>query len=129
MDLLLKHIGIIHSSLKNLDDCPRQESENAPGARIEIYPEYAIALKNLSVGDEIILLTWLDKADRTILETHPRNDTTIPLTGVFSTRSPDRPNPIGMHQTKIVSIDVNGFTVAKLEVLDQTPMLDIKPVI
>ena len=129
MDLAIKHIGIIHSSLKNLGDCPRQESENAPEARIQVYPEYATAMKNLSVGDEIVLLTWLDKADRTILETHPRNDIAIPLAGVFSTRSPHRPNPIGLHQTKIVSVDSDGFTVAELEVLDKTPLLDIKPVI
>src|SRR5690349_19181622 len=91
----LQFIGTIHSELKDLTDCPRQEKEGAPKATIEVLDEFAEGLKSLHVGDSIILFTWLHKADRNILETRPRNDNNLPLTGVFSTRSPDRPNPVG----------------------------------
>lgn len=124
----IKFIGKVHSSLKTLDDCPRQEHEDAPDASVEVYAEFMEGLKNLRKGDQIILLTWLHQADRSVLSTHPRNDITIPLTGVFSTRSPDRPNPIGLHFVKVTSISDDGkFGVSGLEVLDQTPVVDIKP--
>lgn len=129
MTAIVKYIGIVHSSLKDLEDCPRQESEQAPEAWIEIFPEYASAMKDLAVGDKVVLLSWLDKADRTVQETHPRNNPDTPLTGIFSTRSPDRPNPVGLHITRIVSITGNEFSVDALELLDQTPLIDIKPVL
>ncbi len=121
-------IGIIHSELKRREDCPKQEHENAPKAIIDIFPEYKEALKDLSQGDAIILLTWLHLADRTVLSVHPRDNPENTLTGVFSTRSPDRPNPIGVHYVEVVEIlsDLQ-FQVSNLEVLNTTPLLDIKP--
>ena len=125
----LKFIGIVHSPLKSLEDCPRQESEGAPEATVEIYPEFAEGLSHVRPGSEVLLLTWLHEANRSVLSTHPRNDPSTPLTGVFATRSPDRPNPVGLHVVKVLSLKKNIFTVAELEVLDQTPVIDIKPVI
>ena len=128
IDQQLRFIGIIHSELKTLDDCPRQEKEGAPSATIEIFSEFIEGLKNIQAGDQLILFTWLHKADRTVLETRPRNDNNLPLTGVFSTRSPDRPNPIGIHFVKVVEVlENNQFAVSNLEVLDETPLIDIKP--
>lgn len=102
MKARLNFIGRVHSSLRQLEDCPRQESKQAE-ATIEIFEEYQQGLSHLKAGSEIILFTWLDKADRTVLKTHPRNDKSIELTGIFSTRSPDRPNPIGIHFVKVIS--------------------------
>ena len=127
-DQQLRFIGTIHSQLKTLDDCPRQEKEGAPSATIEVFAEFVEGLKNIQPGDQLILFTWLHKADRTVLETRPRNDNNLPLTGVFSTRSPDRPNPIGIHFVKVVEVlKDKQFTVSGLEVLDGTPLVDIKP--
>jgi tRNA-Thr(GGU) m(6)t(6)A37 methyltransferase TsaA len=107
-----------------------QESENAPEASLQIFPEFMEGVQNITAGVEILLLTWLHKADRSVLKTHPRNDPKIPLTGVFSTRSPDRPNPIGIHRVKVLSKSENGIIKASgLEVIDQTPVIDIKPVL
>ena len=128
IDQQLRFIGRIHSELKTIDDCPRQEKEGAPSATIEIFSEFIEGLKNIQAGDQLILFTWLHKADRTVLETRPRNDNNLPLTGVFSTRSPDRPNPIGIHFVKVVKVlEDNQFMVSNLEVLDGTPLIDIKP--
>lgn len=130
MEPVLKIIGKIHSSLKTIEDCPLQESEGAPDAEIEIFPEYLTGIKTLEPGTEIMLLTWLDKADRTVIECIPRRNYNSPKIGVFSTRSPDRPNPIGIHIAKFISISENGMLkVSQLEVLDQTPLIDIKPVL
>lgn len=126
-DKQLRFIGTIHSELKNLQDCPRQEKEGAPTATIEIFDEFVEGLKNIQAGNLLILFTWLHKANRTVLETRPRNDNNLPLTGVFSTRSPDRPNPIGIHFVKVEVVKGNQFTVSNLEVLDGTPLIDIKP--
>ena len=127
-DQQLRFIGTIHSELKTLDDCPRQEKEGAPSATIEVFAEFVEGLKNIQRGEQLILFTWLHKADRTVLETRPRNDNHLPLTGVFSTRSPDRPNPIGIHFVKVVEVlKDKQFTVSGLEVLDGTPLVDIKP--
>ena len=126
----LQIIGFIHSSLKSLDDCPLQEKEDAPGATIILYPEYAAAAGNLAAGDDILLFTWLHLANREVLTCVPRRNFDAPHLGVFSTRSPDRPNPIGLHQVKVLAVPGNGtIQVAALEVLDQTPLIDIKPVI
>jgi len=123
-------IGTVHSGLKKLEDCPRQEKENAPEATVEVFSEFTEAAESIKEGDEMILFTWLHEADRSVLKTRPRNNNNLPLTGVFSTRSPDRPNPIGMHTVKVLSVDENKMIkVAALEVLDQTPLIDIKPVI
>lgn len=124
----LMFIGTIRSPLKNLHDCPRQENEGAPEATIEIFGGFIEGMEDIKEGDEIILFTWLDKADRSVLKTRPRNNNHLPLTGVFSTRSPDRPNPIGIHFVKVTSrLTGNSFKVSNLEVLDETPLIDIKP--
>lgn len=122
----LKIIGKIHSSLKSLEECPRQEHEHAPSAKIEIASGFTMAAQNIKSGDRIIVLTWLDRADRTVMMTHPRNDTSHPLTGVFSTRSPDRPNPIGLHFVTVKNVSGYFIELESLEVLDQTPVIDIK---
>lgn len=123
----LNPIGIVHSILKKPDDCPLQEYEDAPEATLELFHEFAKAAKDLRPGDRIIVFTWLHQADRSTLTTLPRNNPRAPLTGVFSTRSPDRPNPIGIHFTEVLAVNGNHIQVAELEVLDQTPVIDIKP--
>jgi len=128
MEPTIQSIGKIQSALKRIDDCPLQGNENAPGAEIIIFPEFAEGIGDIAVGSEILLLTWLHKADRKILACKPRNDPKSPLTGIFSTRSPDRPNPIGIHSVEVLSISENGaINVSGLEVIDQTPLVDIKP--
>jgi tRNA-Thr(GGU) m(6)t(6)A37 methyltransferase TsaA len=104
-----------------------QEQENAPPASIMIFPEYLEGISNISVGVELLLFTWLHEADRTVIKCVTRRNYGTPMVGVFSTRSPDRPNPIGFHIVKVTSV-LNGIIqVAALEVLDKTPVIDIKP--
>jgi L-fuculose-phosphate aldolase len=128
MDTSLIIIGTIQSPLKKLEDCPRQENEQAPAATIVIDPAFIKGIKDIKAGVELIVFTWLHKADRNVLQTKPRNDPGAPDTGVFSTRSPNRPNPIGMHKIKVVAIESDKIRVDALEALDQTPVIDIKPV-
>ena len=125
----LKMIGKVRSPLKELKDCPLQEREGAPHAVIIIDPGYMDATSGLKAGAEILIFTWLNKGDRGVLKTKPRNNPKAKLTGVFATRSPDRPNPIGLHVAEILSINNNEITVSNLEVLYGTPFIDIKPVI
>jgi tRNA-Thr(GGU) m(6)t(6)A37 methyltransferase TsaA len=126
----LQQIGTVRSSLKNRRDCPPQEKEGAPEAWIEIDPLYAKGLYGLRPGDEIIVLTWLHLGNRDTLQVHPRGNRENPLKGVFATRSPSRPNPIGFHQTRIISLDQPlKIKVQALEVVDKTPVIDIKSVI
>ena len=127
--MTLSIIGTVNSTLKKLEDCPLQERENAPEATITILPEFAEGIQNIKAGDEILILSWLHEADRSVIKCIPRREYDAPQIGVFSTRSPDRPNPIGMHLTKVISVSGNLLKVSALEVLDQTPVLDIKPVI
>jgi tRNA-Thr(GGU) m(6)t(6)A37 methyltransferase TsaA len=128
MEQTVKYIAVVHSSLKNLEDCPKLENENSPEATISIQPEFLEGVKDIKPGQELLLFTWLHLADRTVLSCHPRDDFNKPLTGVFSTRSADRPNPIGIHKVTVVSLPGNGkIKVAGLEVVDQTPVIDIKP--
>ncbi|GHN01243.1 hypothetical protein WSM22_27320 [Cytophagales bacterium WSM2-2] len=129
MEATLKFIGIVNSSLKTIEDCPLQESENAPEATLVIHPEFAEGIKNIKAGSEVVLLTWLHQADRSVIKCVPRHNYDAPKIGVFSTRSPDRPNPIGLHSAKVISIKDGMIKVSGLEVLDQTPLIDIKPVI
>lgn len=130
MDQSVKIIGVVHSTLKSVENCPLQESENAPVAEIEIFPEFIEGIKDLDVAEEILLLTWLHKADRTVIKCVSRRNYNSPPLGVFSTRSPDRPNPIGIHQAKILSKSADGrLKISRLEVIDQTPLIDIKPVL
>ncbi len=127
-DFLLRSIGVVQSKLKNLNDCPLQESEGAPEATLLIAPEYRNALDGLAVGNRLVLLTWFHLADRTVLKCRRRKETDTPLVGVFTTRSPDRPNPIGIHRVNILEIHPNGYLrVSPLEALDGTPIVDIKP--
>jgi tRNA-Thr(GGU) m(6)t(6)A37 methyltransferase TsaA len=130
MEHVINYIGKIHSSLKRIEDCPLQENEAAPEAIIEIFPEFLKGIRDIKPGSEIVLLTWLHHANRNIIECVPRKDYGSPLIGVFSTRSPDRPNPVGIHVVKVLSIETNGsIKVSALEVLDQTPLIDIKPML
>ena len=129
-DFELRQIGRVRSHLKTRPDCPFQEKEGAPEAWVEIDPQFKDGLLGLRPGDEIIILTWLHLGDRERLRVHPRGNRKSPLKGVFATRSPSRPNPIGFHQTRILSLDQPlKIKVQSLEVVDKTPVLDIKPVI
>jgi tRNA-Thr(GGU) m(6)t(6)A37 methyltransferase TsaA len=125
----LSYIGVVRSTLRNLEDCPLQENEQAPAAVIEISDEYIVGIRSLNPGDKVLLLTWLHQADRAVIECYPRNQVNAPTLGVFATRSPNRPNPIGIHQVTITSIKNNVIAVDALEALDGTPVIDIKPVI
>ena len=126
---VLTIVGHVESSLMALGDAPRQADEGAPPAVLVIDPRFAPALAGLSEGDAVILLTWLHLADRDVLATHPRGDTTRDPTGVFSTRSPHRPNPIGLHHVRVVRLSGNRVHVDSLEAIDGTPVLDLKPVL
>jgi tRNA-Thr(GGU) m(6)t(6)A37 methyltransferase TsaA len=117
----------VRSSLTDPSAAPRQGSEGAPEAFIDIDPAMAAATEGLAAGQELILLTWLDRADRDLLQVHPRDDASRPLTGVFATRSADRPNPIGLHPVTLLAIERLRLKVSPLEAVDGTPVLDIKP--
>ncbi|MFI7064356.1 tRNA (N6-threonylcarbamoyladenosine(37)-N6)-methyltransferase TrmO [Kribbella sp. NPDC050124] len=126
---VLKPVGRVESVLKTRDEAPRQPDEGAPSAWLVFDESVRGALRDLAVGDEIIVITWFDRADREVLAVHPRSDQSRPETGVFSTRSPDRPNPLGLHQVTIVATDGLRLQVDRLEALDGTPVVDVKPVL
>jgi tRNA-Thr(GGU) m(6)t(6)A37 methyltransferase TsaA len=126
-DLVVSPVGRVESSLTDRDAAPKQGDEGGPDAWLAFDPGVTDALRDLQVGDEVLLLTWLDRARRDTLVVHPRGDLTRPETGVFSTRSPDRPNPIGLHRVRILAIDGPRLLVNNLEALDGTPILDVKP--
>ena len=126
---VLEPIGRVESPLTDPAAAPRQPDEGAPPATIVLASHVAAAARDLRPGDAIIVLTWLHQARRDELVVHPRDDRTAPRRGVFSTRSQDRPNPIGLHETTVVAVDGARITVEHLEVIDQTPVLDIKPVL
>jgi tRNA-Thr(GGU) m(6)t(6)A37 methyltransferase TsaA len=119
-------IGYLRSELRRLEDAPRQGGEGAPDAWLEVQPAVAAALDGLRPGDDVILLTWFHLADRGVLAVHPRDDRTQPLTGVFATRSPDRPNPIGLHRVTIRAIEGTRLRVGPIEAVDGTPVVDVK---
>ncbi len=125
----IKPIGVICSELASLEAAPRQGSEGAPDAWVEVNSAVAEGLEGIAVGSEIILITWFHKAHRDILKVHPRSDKSKPMAGVFSTRSPDRPNPLGLHRVTVLEISVNRLKVGPLEAIDGTPVVDIKPVL
>lgn len=125
----LRAIGWVESPLTDLDSSPRQGDEGAPDAWLRFEPEVLDALRGVEPGDELLLLTWLDRADRDVLVVHPRGDTSRPPAGVFTTRSPHRPNPIGLHRVGIESIDGARVRVRNLEALDGTPIVDVKAVL
>jgi tRNA-Thr(GGU) m(6)t(6)A37 methyltransferase TsaA len=125
----LKPIGTVSSSLESLDAAPRQADEGAPEAWLVFEPAVADGLRNLRPGDELILITWLDRARRDVLTVHPRGDVSRPPEGVFSTRSPHRPNPLGLHDVKVVAVEGTRVRVSNLEAIDGTPIIDVKPVL
>jgi tRNA-Thr(GGU) m(6)t(6)A37 methyltransferase TsaA len=125
----LHPIGTIRSPLTDRHTAPRQRDENAPEAWLEIAPEYHDALLGVRVQDQLIVLTWLHQSRRETLQVHPKRIPNAPLTGVFATRSPDRPNPIGLHEVTVLEITDRGLRVDALECVDGTPILDIKPLL
>ena len=125
----IRPIGWVESPLVDRDVAPNQGDEGAPDAWLVLAPTMRPGIRDLKVGTEVIVLTWLDRASRDAVLVHPRGDPDRPLRGVFSTRSPDRPNPIGLHQVQILAIDDTRIGVRNLEALDNTPVVDIKPLL
>ena len=119
-------VGVVRSVLTDLDAAPRQGDEGAPAAWVELSPAVEVAADGIAVGDRLVLLTWLDRADRTVTRVHPRGDAALPLAGVFATRSPHRPNPVGLHPVTVVERDGDRLRVEPLEAVDGTPVIDIK---
>lgn len=125
----LRPIGVIRSEIKERSQAPKQGSEGAPDVWLEVFPFAADGLHRMKAGDEIVVLTWLHRARRETLKVHPRSDPQRRLTGVFATRSPDRPNPIGLHQVTVRKIEKTRLRIGPMEAIDGTPVVDIKPVI
>jgi tRNA-Thr(GGU) m(6)t(6)A37 methyltransferase TsaA len=122
-------IGWVESPLTDPDTAPKQGDEDAPDAWLVFEPRVREGMRDLHVGEDVLLLTWLHRARRDVLVVHPRGDPTRPETGVFSTRSPDRPNPIGLHRVVVKAVDGSRVLVGGLEAVDATPILDVKPVL
>ena len=122
----LKPIGFIRSTVKGREDAPRQGAEGGPDAWLEVESQFADALLGMEVGQELIVITWLHEADRTMLKNHPRGDESRPLTGVFYTRSPARPNPLGLHPVTVREVAGRRIKIGPIEVFDGTPVVDIK---
>ena len=128
-EYIIHPIGWVESPLVDADTAPLQGDEGTPDSWLVLNPTMRAATRDLSVGTDVIVLTWLDRADREAVVVHPRGDRARPPRGVFSTRSPDRPNPIGLHTVQILAIDDTRIRVSNLEALDRTPVVDIKPVL
>jgi tRNA-Thr(GGU) m(6)t(6)A37 methyltransferase TsaA len=126
---VVRPVGRVESALVDRDAAPRQGDEGAPDAWLVFDAGVRAALRDLHEGTDVLLLTWLDRADREVLVVHPRGDLARPEEGVFSTRSPDRPNPIGLHRVTILAVDGLRMRVSGLEALDGTPIVDVKPVL
>ena len=122
----LRRIGVIRSDLKSRRHAPRQGTEGAPDAWLDLHPSVADGLLRLEAGDEIIVITWFHRARRNVYQVHPRSDPRNPLTGVFATRSPDRPNPLGLHPVVVRAIDGTRLRIGPIEAIDGTPVVDIK---
>jgi len=122
-------IGVIRSVLTERHGAPKQGSEGAPDAWLEVHPSVSDGLLGVSVGDELIVITWLHQGRRDVLQVHPRGNPTNPLTGVFATRSPDRPNPLGLHPVVVREIDGRRLRIGPIEAIDGTPVVAIKPVL
>ena len=120
-------VGTVESPLTDLASAPKQGDEGAPEAWLVFDERFADALDGIAAGDELLLLTWLDRADRNVLRVHPRSDPANPEQGVFNTRSPDRPNPVGLHRVPVISIDGLRLRVRDLEAVNGTPIIDVKP--
>ena len=129
MNISLEVIGYIRSTVGSVDDAPRQGSEGAPDAWLDMDPAFAAGLRGLAVGDALVIVTWLHRADRQVLEVHPRGDLAAPLAGVFATRSPHRPNPLGLHRVTLREMSGLRLRIGPIEVLDGTPVVDVKPVL
>lgn len=125
----VRPIGSVESPLVDPKTAPKQGDEGAPEAWLVFDPDVALAIRDLAVGDEVFVLTWLHQARRDVLAVHPRDDPRTPETGVFSTRSQDRPNPIGLHRVQIAAINGARVLVQDLEAVDGTPIVDVKPVL
>lgn len=125
----IQPIGRVRSSLRSREDAPRQGSEGAPDAWLELDPDLRTGLEGIAVGDEVVVLTWFHQSRRDVLKLHPRGDPSLPIAGVFATRSPDRPNPIGLHRVRVLEVAGPGIRVGPLEAIDGTPIVDIKPVL
>jgi tRNA-Thr(GGU) m(6)t(6)A37 methyltransferase TsaA len=125
----LKPVGVIRSVLKSRKNAPRQGSEGAPDAWLDVYDWAADGLHLLEVGDEIFVITWFHRARRDVLQVRPRSDPRNPITGVFATRSPDRPNPLGLHPVVVRAIEGTRLRIGPIEAIDGTPVVDIKPVL
>ena len=126
-DIALHQIGTVRSTLTDRKGAPRQPDEGAPPASVHIEPEWQQGLEGIVAGDRIVLLTWLDRANRATLRVTPRGDPSRGVQGVFNTRSPDRPNPIGLHEVTVTAVDGLRLELDGLEAIDGTPVLDIKP--
>lgn len=127
---LIRPVGYVRSSLKLLEDCPKQGYEGAPNAWVEIEPEFVQGLDGITPGCEVVLITWFHKSSRNVLKVNPRSDPKNSLRGVFATRSPARPNPVGLHRVEVLQIDAEKrLKVRPLEALDGTPIIDIKPLL
>lgn len=129
MSIELLPIGTVESPLKDRASAPRQGDEGAPEAWIVLEERVVAGLDGIAAGDEVLVLTWFDRARRDVLEVRPRGEPSRRVQGVFNTRSPDRPNPIGLHRVQIVAIEGGRLRVRNLEALDGTPVIDIKPVL
>jgi tRNA-Thr(GGU) m(6)t(6)A37 methyltransferase TsaA len=129
IDYTLAPLGFLHSPLASREEAPHQGREGAPDAWLEVNESVAEGLEGIAAGDEIILITWFHRARRNVLQVHPRRDKNRLLTGVFATRSPDRPNPLGLHRVTVLAIDGRRLKVGPLEAIDGTPVVDIKPVL
>jgi tRNA-Thr(GGU) m(6)t(6)A37 methyltransferase TsaA len=125
----LQPVGWVESPLTDRAAAPKQGDEGTPLARVVFRSEYCEAARDLREGDEVLLLTWLHQGRRDVLSVHPRGDMNRPRNGVFATRSPDRPNPIGLHVVIIEAVEENSITIHNLEAIDDTPVLDIKPIL
>ena len=122
-------VGRVESPLTERAGAPKQGDEGAPEAWLVFEPRMAAGLHGIAAGDELLVLTWLDRARRDILRVHPRGDPARPEQGVFNTRSPDRPNPIGLHRVRVLAVDGDRLQVSDLEAIDGTPIVDVKPVL
>ena len=129
MGFQLRPVGVIRSTLKARSKAPKQGSEGAPDAWLEVKPFAALALDGLAIGDDVIVVTWLHRAKRKVFKVHPRSDPRRRLTGVFATRSPDRPNPLGLHRVTVREVAKNRLRIGPIEAIDGTPVVDIKPLL
>ena len=125
----LRAIGVVESPLADRASAPKQGDEGAPDAWLALDPAFAAALDGLAAGDQLLVLTWFHLADRDMLSVHPRGDASRPPQGVFGTRSPHRPNPLGLHRVELLEVDGTRLRVSDMEAVDGTPIVDVKPVL